>query len=273
MSEDTELEARLRKALSGVNELEPPPDDLFVDRAVSRGRAKAHQTHRGWLVAAGAAGVLAVGGGGWWLSTHGGGGSMPSSAAGAWSSPADSAVREAVTGLAADAPNGGGSAPSTSAPVSPTTGTPEAPTTPVAVPTGEQFFTPFDGPPSARQSIDPALEYLLSEQRDSFVGAWVGDGGIVLAFTRADPSAQEQVRALAAPGTQLTFTTGRFSVAEQGALMQRVASDVATWASKGVSIQSIANDPRTGQLVLSGTPAAAQADLDARYGTGTTRWK
>ena len=63
MTHPDQSEQQLRRALRTMNDLEPPTDELFVQRAVIRGRARTHR-RRNTLIAAAAALVVVAGGGG-----------------------------------------------------------------------------------------------------------------------------------------------------------------------------------------------------------------
>ncbi|MCU1538335.1 MAG: hypothetical protein JWP82_2686, partial [Humibacillus sp.] len=58
-------ERRLRKALGTVDDLEPPRDDLFVQRALLRGRARTARRRTSVLGAAAAVVVVGAVGGAW----------------------------------------------------------------------------------------------------------------------------------------------------------------------------------------------------------------
>ena len=66
MTHPDQSEQQLRRALGTMNDLQPPTDELFVQRAVIRGRARTSR-RRNALVAAAAALVVVAGGGGAWL--------------------------------------------------------------------------------------------------------------------------------------------------------------------------------------------------------------
>ena len=66
MTHPDQSEQQLRRALRAMNDLQPPTDELFVQRAVIRGRARTNR-RRNTIVAAAAALVVIAGGGGAWL--------------------------------------------------------------------------------------------------------------------------------------------------------------------------------------------------------------
>src|SRR4051794_17013949 len=73
-------EQRLRKVLGAVDDLEPPRDDLFVQRALLRGRARTSRRRNGVMGAAAAVVIAAAVGGGAWVMGQQGGPSSTASA-------------------------------------------------------------------------------------------------------------------------------------------------------------------------------------------------
>lgn len=105
---------RLRKALSTMNDLEPPRDDLFAQRALMRGRARTSR-RRSTLLGAAAALVVVGAVGGSWMALSQGGGSASSASAGSapevmkdatGSAGADNGARGPATLSGSEAPTG-----------------------------------------------------------------------------------------------------------------------------------------------------------------------
>ena len=70
MTDPEQSEQQLRRVLGTMNDLQPPTDELFVQRAVIRGRARTSRRRSG-LMGVAAALVLMAGGGGVWLLQNG----------------------------------------------------------------------------------------------------------------------------------------------------------------------------------------------------------
>ena len=96
-------ELELRKALATMNDLEPPRDDLFVQRAIIRGRARTSR-RRSTVLGAAAAFVVVGAVGGSWVAANQGGSPMTASAG---SAPE---VMKDASGSGSD--NGAGTPPS-----------------------------------------------------------------------------------------------------------------------------------------------------------------
>lgn len=288
---DPGVEQRLREAMRTVDQLQPPRDDLFVDRAVSRGRARANRSPRRALAAAGAAGVLVLAAYG--LSQLDGGASTATSSAPASAAASGAGEPPVATGAepvidvrayvgpavpeAAAAPGTrvatAPGAPMAGAPSGRDTDTDTAATPPVPAAQGGDPVDP----------LAPLLTRLGRQYPATFAGAWPQGGSVALGFT-VMPDAAEQARIRTfAPGAGLAFTTAPRSLQEQQVLARRAAQVAAgVLAERGVWVTSVTNDPRTGLVVLhatasgiqpgspggglAGSPAGSQDELDLLMG-------
>lgn len=228
-------ELQLRKALSAMNDLQPPRDDLFVERAVVRGRARTSRRRSTLFGAAAAVVVVAAVGGSWVAATNGGPSDSVSSGTAAQSGQGSSAGSDGAESLRGSAPPGGpGAAPS--------------------VPSARDAL-PWFGTLSTPQTLafDAIEATVASRWPDVFSGAYavtpVGDR-VAVAVTRHDPDLEAFVtKAMPAP-TDVEFVIRRHSVAEKSRVAQQILDQRTTWREKGVGIVSVTQDGRDDQVLV-----------------------
>lgn len=236
-------EQQLRRALGAANELEPPQDDLFVERALSRGRARAG--HRRRIVMGAAAGVALVSVvGGMWLGIHSGGVSAES------------------TSLAPSAEAGAGSLDSTAG------GSPalRAPSLPVLT-GGPRWITGRATP--ERTALEQVLPMLELSYPDTFGGAYATDSTntrFVLTVTRPDPALEALVRGrLSEPG-EVSFALVTHTAASKEEVARQVLGDAQEWRAQGVTIVGTRIDARADRVVVTVREPGAVSRVEARYG-------
>ena len=257
---------RLRKVLGAVDDLEPPRDDLFAQRALLRGRARTSRRRNGVLGAAAALVVVGAVGGAWVVGQQGGA-----------STSAGSAVQERAVdsggsgqGLVTD----GGVVPDL-APTSPPTGIPTGPALPSAPPDmpgardGSAWFAgPTTSQRTAFESIEPRL---TSEFADVFAGVYAGGDGtgrLVVTVTRADPALEALVTgAMPSPG-DVEFATVANSYAVKRAVADQVVADAPQWRAQGVDITEVRIDARTDRVVVAAVEGLTPGVLARHYGPG-----
>ena len=177
MTHPDQSEQQLRRALRTMNDLEPPTDELFVQRAVIRGRARTHR-RRNTLIAAAAALVVVAGGGGAWLLQGGLPGATTASPA---SAPEVMSDQGSKSGADSDARGsaGGREQPTLSA------GPDNVPVRPPGV-ASDWFVGPLTPQRAAIEGLAPELTTSWSAV---FSGAWAKDDTnehIVVALTHPD---------------------------------------------------------------------------------------
>ncbi len=250
MTDDTER--ALRKALGTVNDIEPPPDDLFVQRAVNRGRAKANRRRSTILGAAASVALVGVLGGGWVANQQHQ--SAQSTASGMGASEADT--------------QGAPQAPALSAP-----GLPSAGASDTSVPDSgggsgygaggvqserdtNQWLTGASSP--QRTAFDAIALTLAADYPDVFGGAYASDATnthIVVTVTRPDPALEALVTgAMPAPG-DVEFREVAHTSAEKLRLAAQIEADTALWRAKGVTLEKVEVDARTDRVVVTIAPA------------------
>jgi hypothetical protein len=255
---DAPGELQLRKALATMNDLQPPRDDLFVQRAVLRGRA-ATARRRSTLVGAAAAFVVVAGvGGGWYAANHGVG-SNSTTAASAPEAATDSGEK-AAGGSGAPAQgygSGGGSAP-------------PAQSSPPSVRSTRDASTWFEPPATpvtlAFEAVEPAV---VSRWPDLFSGVYATDetnSHLVVALTRPDAALQSLVTGAMPSPSDVDFTTATHSFAEKDRLARQVLRDSGYWRSRGVEIHGVRQDGRADQVVVLADEGATPGVLVAHYG-------
>ena len=254
---------RLRKVLGAVDDLEPPRDDLFVQRALLRGRARTSRRRNSVLGAAAALVVVGAVGGAWVVGQQGGGSS----------SSAGSAMQErAVSGAsgqdgATGNDNGLGLAPTSLPTGIPTTVLPSAPPTVPGAKDGSAWFTgPTTPQRVAFESVEPRL---VSEFADVFAGAYAaGDGTdrIVVTVTRSDPALEALVTgAMPSPG-DVQFVTVANSYAVKRAVLDQIVADAPQWRAQGVDITGVRIDSRSDRVVVSAVEGLTPGVLARHYG-------
>ena len=258
---------RLRKVLGAVDDLEPPRDDLFVQRALLRGRARTSRRRNGVLGAAAALVVVGAVGGAWVVGQQGGA-----------STSAGSAVQE----RAVDSAAGGGQSPETDsgagpglAPTSLPTGIPTGtalPSAPPDVPGARDGSAWFTGPTTPQRTAFESIEpRLTSEFADVFAGAYAaGDGTdrIVVTVTRSDPALESLVTgAMPSPG-DVEFATVANSYAVKRAVADQIVADAPQWRAQGVDITGVRIDARSDRVVVAAVEGLTPGVLARHYGPG-----
>ncbi|WP_347354115.1 alpha-lytic protease prodomain-containing protein [Intrasporangium sp.] len=224
-------EQRLRKVLGAVNDLEPPRDDLFVERALGRGRARVHRRRSGLLGAA-AAVVVAGSVGGIWVSGHPG--QEATSAGGA---------PEGVTMQSEQAPGER----------VPTTTPPSAALRP-GVPPARDLSGWFSGPMTpvraAMETLAPTLEVRFP---DVFAGTYAADAAntrIVVCVTRQDAELEAMVRADVPAGSDIGFRTVAHSIRQLRAAAATIDAARVDLQVKGVAVVGVKIDARANRVVV-----------------------
>jgi hypothetical protein len=256
---------RLRKVLGAVDDLEPPRDDLFAQRALLRGRARTSRRRNGVLGAAAALVVVGAVGGAWVAGQQGGA-----------STSAGSAVQERAVdsaggqGLATDS----GAVPDLT-PTSPPTGIPKGPALPGAptdVPGARDGSAWFAGPSTPQRTAFESIEpRLTSEFADVFGGAYAasdGTGRIVVTVTRSDPALEALVTgAMPSPG-DVEFATVANSYAVKRAVADQIVADARQWRAQGVDITGVRIDARSDRVVVAAAEGLTPGVLARHYGPG-----
>lgn len=255
-------EEQLRKALGTVNDLEPPRDDLFVQRALMRGRARTARRRSVVLGAAAALVVVGAVGAGTWLVQRE---TVGTSTASAGSAP------ERANDSASGAGKGGPSAqglvsPEPSAPSTGATGVLGA----LGVPPAGDASRWFAGAPTAQTSAFEAIEpQLVATYPDVFSGAYAADASnahIVVALTRPDATVQSLVRGVMPSAGDVSFVTAEHSIAQKERLVAQIGADSPAWRAAGVTVLGIRLDGRTDRVVVTADEGPSPGWLAARYG-------
>ncbi|HSU73318.1 MAG TPA: hypothetical protein VLI66_00145 [Terrabacter sp.] len=231
-------ELQLRKVLSTMNDLEPPRDDLFAQRALQRGRARTSR-HRSTVFGAAAA-LVVVGavGGTWVAATHG-----PSSNSVSAGSAARSGKDSSSAGSGASAPESlqGSTAPGGRA-VGP------------SMPSARDIRTWF-GALSTRQTnaFDAIDSTLASRWPDVYSGAYAatrtGDR-VAVAVTRHDPGLESFVAGAMPAPTDVEFVIRSHTFAQKQKVAREIVDQRELWRSKGVEIVGVTQDGRSDQVVV-----------------------
>lgn len=230
-------EQQLRKALGAVNNLEPPQDDLFLERAVRRGRAKAHR-RRSWVVGTAAAVALVGVVGGTWVGSH------PGQDASTASGSASGIVRApGVTG------DNGAPAPERATPGAQSGGAP-GPMLSAGAPSG-WFTGPMTPVRAALESLAPTLEARFP---DIFAGMYAADAGnthIVLCVTRSDPALEALVASAVPAGSDVEYRSVAHSIRALRDAAAQIDSERVALQAQGVTVLGVHLDARTNRVVVS----------------------
>lgn len=253
-------EQRLREVLGAMNELQPPTDELFVQRAILRGRARVAQ-RRNRLVGAAAAIAIVTGGvGTWWALDGPGTSSSGSTAAGVAPEVASKAAQQGDSRTGSSA-----GAPASSAPASGGPG-------PLAASAGPGWFAgPMTPQRAAMESLAGAL---TTSWADTFSGAWATDAtntSVVVAVTRADAGLESFVRAAMPRPADVRFVLAEHSYRDKAALADTVRASVDAWRREGVVIESVTQDFRADRVAVVASGANAASRLTERYGSAWVR--
>ena len=249
---------QLRKALSTMNDLEPPRDDLFVQRALLRGRARTSR-RRNTVLGAAAALVVVGAVGTAWLTNQSG--SSTTASAG----PA-AEVPKNVTGAAGGSDNGLAATPD---PLD-NTGSAGREGAPSVVPPARDLSTWFgslNSPQTA--SFDAVEQQLETSWADVFSGAYAADATgtrLVVAVTRHDPQLEALVRgAMPSPG-DVDFVVVKHSYAEKARVLQQIRSEREAWRAKGVEVLGVSMDARSDTVAVLADEGGSPGLLAQRYG-------
>ncbi|MBC9823827.1 hypothetical protein [Terrabacter sp. MAHUQ-38] len=245
-----EGELQLRKALATMNDLEPPRDDLFVQRALLRGRARTSRRRSAVLGAAAAFVVVGAVGGTWFAADRG---LTPSSMS---------------AGSAAEAQKDSGSDNGAAGPVE--LSRTQRPSDPGLVPSARESSQWFEGPATpqttAFATVEPTLE---SRWPDVFSGAYAVDTAgtrVAVAVTRHDPELEALVTgAMPAPG-DVEFVVVTHSYAEKQRVAQQIRDEALLWRSKGVNILGVTLDGRSDQVVVMADEGSSAGLIAQQYG-------
>ena len=246
-------EHQLRKALSAANDLEPPTDELFAQRALQRGRARTAR-RRNAIVGAAAGFALVVLGGGTWL--------VGQSLQGGVSTSAGSAERMVDSGgspaLGTGAAGGADEAP-------PVTGV--SPQRDASVWLGGAV-TP------QRSAVDALVPTLTTDYPDVFGGAYATDESnthIVVTVTRHDATLEAMVTSsMPSPGDVSFEVVANTAVRKQQVAAQVVA-DASGWLAKGLPVAGVQPDARADRVVVTVLSGEAVGPVESHYGPDIVR--
>jgi hypothetical protein len=238
-------EHQLRKALDAANDLQPPADELFVQRAIQRGRAR---TARRRNAIVGAAAGLALVSGGTWLVAH-----QPSGSTSFSSGSSGSSAERAQAGTAAGGATDGRQLPSVGA-------VPPAKDSSV-------WLTGRDTP--QRMALDELIPTLSLTYPDVFGGAYATDETnthLVVTVTQRDAGLESLVTSSMPSPDDVTFAVVANTAARKQEVAARVAGDAPGWLAKGVTIVDVRLDARADRVRVTVREAAAVRLVEQRYG-------
>jgi hypothetical protein len=245
MTDPEQSEQQLRSVLGTMNDLQPPTDELFVQRAVIRGRARTSRRRNGVMGAA-AALVLVAGGGGIWLLQDGL--EMPtSSSAGSAAEGATPLYSPGVDARSDDTPP------------------PEAPLVPP-----QRAPSWFVGPMTPQRSaIDSLAPTLTTTWAATFSGVYAADPSntsVVVALTRRDAALEALVTGAMPAPDDVDFVVVQHSYADKAALVDRIWAESAALQRDGILIVSVDQDFKADRVVVAAAGADVVDRLTSRYG-------
>ncbi|GAB3872099.1 hypothetical protein GCM10028802_04400 [Terrabacter terrigena] len=246
-------ELELRKALATMNDLEPPRDDLFVQRALVRGRAR---TFRRRSAVFGAAAALVVVGtvGTAWVTNHSG-------------SPSSATAGSAAEALKGVDDSGSGGDPQSLRGTDGASGPEVAPSVVGPAREASTWFGAVASPQTA--AFDTVEQQLVTRWADVFSGAYAADDAgsrVVVTVTRHDPSLERLVRgAMPSPG-DVDFVVVKHSYAEKARVLQQIGSEREAWRAKGIQVLGLAMDARSDTVVVLADEGGSPGLLAQRYG-------
>lgn len=252
-------EQQLQKALSAANDLEPPADELFAQRALQRGRARTAR-RRNAIVGA-AAGVALVGVlGGTWLAGEGARQDSSMSAGSAGERAEDSAGGAASAQSAPEAADGG------TAPV-------EVPGQPgvLARHTSGWVTGRVTEQTAALEELVPMLTLTYA---DTFGGAYATDATnthIVVTLTERNPELEALVGSLMPEPTDVTFEVVEHTAVRKLEVAAQVTGDATQWRAKGVTIVAVRLDARADRVVVVVREPDGATAIEERYGKDIVR--
>jgi hypothetical protein len=270
-------EQRLRKVLGTVDDLEPPQDDLFVPRALLRGRARTSRRRTSVLGAAAAVVLVGAAGGTWLVQQQRG--DLSSTASAGVAAEERVMSGDGSTGAATGGDSAGGAAPSVAPPAAPSmlpSGLPSGlPTTAVpprapGVPPARDGSAWFSGAVTPQRTAFATVEERLETDFAAvFAGAYSapdGNGRIVVTETSHDPALESLVRGAMPAADDVSFVVVANSYAAQRALADRVVADAGMWRAQGVDITGVRLDGPTNRVVVSADEGAEPGVLVQHYG-------
>lgn len=268
MSED-----QVRRALAAVDDLPPPRDDLFGDRALQRGRARAGRRRARVLGAVATVALVATLGAGWVVSRG---------VLGA--GPSTTALAPAVEGgTGAPEPNAAPPAPPASGDAVPgqvptgqsPPGRSASPGSPGGMPPQLDLSPWLSGPSSPqRQAFDALAPTLVAAYGQVFGGAYATDPGnthLVVTLTRRDPALEALVRSSMPSPSDVDFRVVANSAARKEQVAARVRADEPSWSLRGVTIAGVTVDARIDRVVVAVAEPGAAALVEGRYGAAVVR--
>lgn len=271
MSSETS-EQRVKEVLGSVNDLEPPRDDLFVARAITKGRARTARRRSAQLGAA--AVVLIAGGlGGTWVISQNLGGASSSAA----SAKAPAAVAASGNGAPAPAPAPSGERPRPSLGAAAT-----GPPLGAARGRGDDLSSSardtsrwLQGPLTAQRiAFDALAPTLAARWPDVFSGAYAADAGntrIVVALVRPDPELESFVTKAMPRASDVQFVTTANSLAAKQKVATEIAASAGVLRSEGVDVTGIRLDGRTDRVVVTTATGSTPGVLEQRYGAALVK--
>ncbi len=265
MSDDTthgrgaapeEGEPQLRKALSTMNDLEPPRDDLFAQRALLRGRARTSR-RRSALLGAAAAVVVVGAVGGTWVVGHQGSSTSTASAGSAPAAQKDSSAAGSGSGARSPESLSGSATPG---------GPGVAPSVPSARDTNRWFGTLSTRQTNAFNAIEPTV---ASRWPDVFSGAYAVDAAgarVAVVVTRHDPALEAFVAGAMPSPTDVEFVVMRHSLAEKQKVAKEIVDQRMLWRAKGIEIIAVTQDARTDRVVVMADEGSSPGLIAQQYG-------
>jgi len=245
-----EGELQLRKALATMNDLEPPRDDLFVQRAVIRGRARTSR-RRSTLLGAAAAFVVVGAVGGTWFAANQRATSSSMSAGSAAEAQKDTTSDNGAAGPQ-------------------TFSWTQRPIDPGFVPPMRDSTRWFEGLATPQTTAFATVEpTLVSRWPDVFSGAYAVDAAgtrVAVAVTRHDADLEALVTgAMPAPG-DVEFVVVTHSYAEKENIAQQILRERMQWRSKGVEVLGVRLDGRSDQVVVMADEGSSPGLVARQYG-------
>lgn len=256
-------EQQVRKALGAANDLEPPVDDLFVERALQRGRAR---TGRRRNILVGAAASLALVGvvGGTWLSSQGLREGFSVSAGSAGGSAEDAGAPQSASGR--DTSGGGQPGGGESGPV-------EAPGRPGVVATHSSGWVAGRVTPQTA-ALEEMVATLTLNYADVFGGAYATDQTntrLVVTLTRRHPELEALVIALMPSPADVSFEIVSNTALRKQEVAAKVTADALEWRAKGVTIVGVRLDGRADRVVVTVRERDGRTTIEEHYGKDVVR--
>ncbi|GAA5020456.1 hypothetical protein GCM10023258_09140 [Terrabacter aeriphilus] len=262
-------EQQLRKALATMNDLQPPRDDLFAQRALQRGRA---MTSRRRSQVLGAAAVVVVAGavGGTWVATQGDPSSMTAGSAVAEAAkgaqgtpPPDAGTGSTDDNEAVDSGGGGARQPGTTDGRGPLV----APSVPPARDLS-RWFGALSTPQTT--AFTAAAPTVVSRWGDVFSGAYAAEPSgarVTVAVTRHDAALEAFVRQAMPSPDDVDFVIATHSLADKQRVANEVVDERMLWRSKGIQVVGAMVDTRLDVVDVLVDGDDPQGLLAQRYGS------